>query len=181
MGFIGNEINQAFVLSRIHVPDFHALLYRHACLQHAPDHAVDLCVHRFTARIGQKAALLYDIADGCHRLHQAVPGSLDQALHGVAAHHARHARIGNGAALIDRASQIFAAHGLDDRVAVLPRCEAGPQGQHQRRVRKRCANIFLRHDGVDDHLRLPELPHPGFRIHQHADDALFREGYGFLR
>ena len=75
----------------------------------------------------------------------------------------------------------MAAHGLDDRVAVLPRREAGADADDDRRVGDPCAKVALGKDGVHQRVGRERFTAGAARVGEHRDNALREQGARLVR
>ena len=132
----------------VDVPRLHARRDGQPGGEHPPHHAGELGAGRPARHPGHRLALLHPLADGGQRLERPVRRDADDALGGVAPHIAGDAGVGGGAPPGEQAAQIVPPHGLHHAVAVHPGGEAGPQGQHHRRVGNGRAQVALGQDGV---------------------------------
>ena len=90
-------------------------------------------------------------------------------LAGEAADEAGDIRVRDRLARADDAAEGMAAHGLDDRVAVLPRAEAGADADDERRVGDCGAEILFCEDRVDHHVRPQPRAADGPGVGEHGD------------
>ena len=75
----------------------------------------------------------------------------------------------------------MAAHGLDDRVAVLSRREAGADADDDRRVGDPCAKVALGKDSVHQRVRRERFTTGAAGVGKHGNDALREQGARLVR
>ena len=117
-----------------------------------------------------------------HGAKRAVRRRTEHTLAGKAADKPGDVCVRNGAAGVDDAAERVAAHGLDDRAAVLPRREAGADADDDRRVGDPCAKVALGRMMASTSASgasASRQAQPG--VGEHGNDALREQGARLVR
>ena len=161
--------------ARVHVARLHALFDGDAVVQHAAQHTADGTLHRLTLDKADGLALLDRVADAVDGSKNAVARRAQHALARKAADEAGNVRVRQCAAGVDDAPERVAAHRLDDRVAVLPRREAGADAHDDRRVVDLRAEIALGKNRVHERVRRELLATGALRVGQNRQRTLAQQ------